>query len=95
MVCLHGGKGPCDARGITYCVTCMKCANSNEKEKIYIREISRKAYTASKEQLASLARKEESSNLWQHSKDKHNGRIPQVFMSVTGVFKNYAMLRQV
>ena len=95
MLCLNGGKGPCDAHGITYCVTCMKCANSNEKEKIYIRETSRNAYTASKEQLASLARKEDSSNLWQHSKDKHNERMSQVCMSVTRVFKNYAMLQQV
>ena len=36
---------------------------------------------------------EESSVLWKHSKDKHNGRIPQFCMSVTGKFKNDAMLR--
>ena len=33
MVCLNRGKGPCDVLGITYSMTCMECASSNEKEK--------------------------------------------------------------
>ena len=40
MVCLNGGKGPCDVHGITYSITCMEWANSNEKENIYIGETS-------------------------------------------------------
>ena len=63
MVCLNGGKGPCDIDGITYSVTCMECANSNEKEQIYIAETSRSAHARGKDHLASLARKEESSSL--------------------------------
>ena len=45
--------------------------------------------------LASLASKEESSVLWKHSKDKHNGRVPHFCMSVTGQFTKDARLRQV
>ena len=95
MVCLNGGKGPCDVHGITYSITCMECANSNEKEKIYIGETSRNAYTRGKEHLASLSRREENSVLWKHSKEKHNGSIPQFCMSVKGQFKDDAMLRQI
>ena len=95
LVCINGGKGPCDVHGVTYSVTCMECVNTNGQEQIYIGETSRNAYTRGKEHLASLARKEESSVLWKHSKDKHNGRIPRFCMSVMGQFKNDAMLRQV
>ena len=48
MVCLNGGKGSSDVHGITYSITCMECANSNEKEKFYIGETSRNAYTGGK-----------------------------------------------
>ena len=95
MVCLSGGQGPCDVHGITYSITCMECANSNEKETIYIGETSLNAYTRGKEHLASLSRREESSVLWKHNKDKHNGSIPQFCMSVAGQFKDDAILRQV
>ena len=95
MVYINGGKGPCDVHGVTYSVTCMECVNTNGKEQTYIGETSRNTYTRGKEHLASLARKEESSVLWKHSKGKHNGRIPRFCMSVMGQFKNDAMLRQV
>ena len=75
MVCLNGGKCPCDVHGVTYSVTCMEWAISNEKEKISIGETSRNAYTRGKEHLVSLARKE-SFVFWEHSKEKHNRRIP-------------------
>ena len=45
--------------------------------------------------MASLSRSEESSVLWKHSKEKHNGSIPQFCISVKGQFKDDAMLRQV
>ena len=66
-----------------------------KKEKIYIGETSCNAYTRGKEHLASLSRSEESSVLWKHSKEKHNGSIPQFYISVKGQFKDDAMLRQV
>ena len=92
MVYFNGGKGPCGVNGITYNVTCMKCTNSKEKYYIFIGETSSNACKRSKEHLSSLARKAESSVLWRHSNDKHNESITQFCMSVTGQFKNDAIL---
>ena len=74
--------------GITYSVTCMECTNNNEKEKICIEETSPNVYKTGKEHLTSLVRKEESSVLRRHNKDKCNGHILQFCMSVTGQFPN-------
>ena len=95
MVCRTEGKGSCDAHGVTYSITCTECINDNDKERVYIGETSRSAYTRGKEHLTSLSRKEEGSALWKHSKEIHNGHMPGFRMSVTGQFRNDAMLRQI
>ena len=86
---------PCDAVGVMYSITCTDCINDNEKERVYIGDTSHSAYTRGKEHLTSLSRREEGSALWKHSKEIHDGHLPVFRISVTGQFRDDAMLRQI
>ena len=88
-------KVPGELYGITLSITYIECANENENDKIYIGETSRGANARGKGHLTSLARKGENSVFWRYNKDKHDGRIPYFYISVTGQFKNDAILRKV
>ena len=60
FVCISGGKGPCDAEGITYNIVCTECDHENEgKGMSYIRETARNACSRGKEHLKSLRNKED------------------------------------
>jgi hypothetical protein len=89
MVCQNGGKGNCNAIGVTYELICGSCEHK------YIGETSRTAYTRGKEHLRSLKRKEEGSVMWRHTGEEHGSDVPDFTMNVTGVFGDDAMLRQV
>ena len=89
MVCQNGGKGNCNAIGVTYELICGSCEHK------YIGETSRTAYTRGKEHLRSLKRKEEGSVMWRHTGEEHGSDVPDFTMNVTGVFSDDAMLRQV
>ena len=71
---------------------CNKCTECNN---IYVGETSRSAYTRGKEHEKSLSNKEERSALWKHCKEKHNNEVQRFQMSVTGLYPNDAMLRQI
>ena len=89
LVCRTDGKGPCDRQSVTYEIKCTECNN------IYVGETSRSAYTRGKEHEKSLSNKEERSALWKHCKEKHNNEMQRFQMSVTGLYRNDAMLRQI
>ena len=57
-MCREDGKGPCDRQSVTYDIKFAECKD------IYVGEASRSAYTKGKDQMKSLAKKEESSALW-------------------------------
>ena len=57
-VCREDGKGPCDRQSVTYDIKFAECKD------IYVGEASRSAYTKGKDQMKSLAKREESSALW-------------------------------
>ena len=97
LVCSTGGKGPCDALGVTYEVKCTECTeqNNDDKEQKYTGETARSAYTRGKEHLEDLDNKRETSKLWQHCRTRHDGKITDFSMSVTGMYKDDAMLRQI
>ena len=59
MVCCTEGKGPCDAHGAIYSITCTECINDSDIERVYIGETSLSAYTRDKEHLTSLSRRKE------------------------------------
>jgi hypothetical protein len=89
LICQSGGKGECNATGVTYELVCQEC-----KDK-YIGETSRSVYSRGKEHLHSLNRREEQSVMWRHAYLKHGGDIPSFLMNVTGIFRDDAMLRQI
>ena len=89
LVCRTDGKGPCDTQSVTYEIKCTECNN------IYVGETSRSAYTRGKEHEKSLSNKEERSALWKHCKEKRNNEVQRFQMSVTGLYPNDAMLRQI
>ena len=89
LICQSGGKGECNATGVTYELVCQECKGK------YIGETSRSAYSRGKEHLHSLNRREEQSVMWRHACEKHGGDIPSFVMNVTGIFRDDAMLRQI
>ena len=89
MVCQNGGKGNCNAIGVTYELICRSCEHK------YIGETSRSAYTRGKEHLRSLKHKEDESVMWRHTGEEHGSDVPDFTMNVTGVFGDDAMLRQI
>ena len=89
FVCTTGGQGPCGALGVTYEIVCKRCL------KKYIGETARNAYTRGKEHLNDLERESERSVLMRHAEEDHEGMLPEYTMSVTGVFANDAMMRQI
>ena len=89
LVCSTGGKGPCRSTVVTYELVCQLCRQK------YIGETSRSAYTRGKEHLRTLEQREQSSVMWRHSCEKHDGNVPGFTMNVTGMFHSDAMLRQI
>ena len=89
LVCSTGGKGPCRSTGVPYELVCQLCRQK------YIGETSRSVYTRGKEHLRALEQREQSSVMWRHSCEKHDGSVPGFKMNVTGMFQSDAMLRQI
>ncbi len=86
MVCKTGGRGPCDARGITYKIEC-KC------QETYNGQTSGNAYERGRGHEYDLA--EQKGPLWEHFEERHGSRKQPFTFSVTGKFGNDAMLRQI
>ena len=82
-------KGLAEVPGVTYGLVCQLCRQK------YIGETSRSAYTRGKEHLRALEQREQSSVMWRHSCEKHDGSVPGFTMNVTGMFQSDAMLRQI
>ncbi|KAL9971251.1 hypothetical protein ACROYT_G023757 [Oculina patagonica] len=89
LVCKQAGKGPCNAHGVTYEIECQGC-----KDK-YIGETARNAYTRGIEHTGGLENQDEKSALWRHCVEKHEKERQEFKMSVTGLYGNDAMLRQI
>ena len=89
FVCQSDRKGPCNRQGVTYNIECQGCKNT------YVGETARSAYTRGKEHMESMERRDEKSALWRHCVEKHNAEQQEFKMTVTGVYSNDAMLRQI
>lgn len=89
LVCKQAGKGPCNAHGVTYKIECQGCEDK------YIGETARNAYTRGVEHTEGLENQDERSALWKHCVEKHEKERQEFKMSVTGVYGNDAMLRQI
>ena len=89
LVCSTDGKGPCRSTGVTYELVRQLCRQK------YSGETLRRAYTRGKEHLRALEQREQSSVMWRHSCEKHDGNVPGFPMNVTAMFQSDAMLRQI
>ena len=85
----HGWKRALPEYRCYLWVVCQLCHRK------YIGEASRSAYTCGKEHLRALEQREQSSVMWRHSCEKHDGSVPGFTMNVTGMFQSDAMLRQI
>ena len=94
FICQTGGKGNCDAEGVTYNIECEWCGVA-VIEGEYIGQSSQNAYTRGKKHLSELDQKLEKSVLWKHARRKHDGVIPDFRMNVTGVYRRDTMIRQI
>ena len=64
-------------------------------EDIYAGETARNAYTRGNEHVEYMEKGEEKSTLWMHCVEKHNVEKQEFKMSVTEVYGNNSMLRQI
>ena len=80
LVCNTGGKGPCRSVSVTYELICQLCRHK------YTGKTSRSAYALGKEHLRALEQRKESSVMWRHSCEKHDGNASSFTMNVTGTF---------
>ena len=93
FVCSSGGKGNCDSEGITYEI---KCQGECTRKNVYKGESADSAYTRGDKHRSDLnARNVTNSPLWRHCRNIHDGVMQDFRMTVTGTFRNDAMLRQI
>ena len=87
------GTGNCGHEGITYEIDCL---GGCEEKDIYKGESADNGYTRGKKHQNDLQKRNiKNSALWRHCRDIHGSRMQEFKMSVTGVFKDDAMLRQI
>ena len=82
-------KGMCRKEGVTYEIVCDECRER------YIGETGRTARARTKEHLNDLRMKRETSVLWRHCKEKHEGKIVTFKCNVRDVYGQDATLRQI
>ena len=93
LLCTTFGQGNCHTESITYKIEC----GSGECEKdVYKGETAYNAYTRGGEHMGRLAARDvDNSPLWRHCLEQHRGEEQSFLMSVTGTYRNDAMLRQI
>ena len=93
FICTTTGKGNCQAESITYRIECL---GDNCRKKRYKGETARNGYTRGHKHLTDLAgRNTDNSPLWRHCLEEHNGEEQRFQMSVSGSYRDDAMLRQI
>ena len=92
FICPTGGKGPCDASGVSYKIVWKDCGEVQLYHH-YKGESPHSGYSRGKEHQASIG--ERKGVLYRHMMEKHAGNRPNFQMNVTGIYGNDAMLRQI
>ena len=93
FICTTTGKGNCEAERVTYKIECegQDCTKGE-----YNGETAGNGYTRGEQHIASLtSRNMDNSPLWRHCLGEHGGEMQTFRMSITGTYKNDAMLRQI
>ena len=93
FVCTTTGKGNCMTESVTYR---LECLGEGCRRNVYKGETAANGYTRGGEHLSTLASHDvDNSPLWKHCLAEHGGEMQSFEMSVTGSFRNDAMLRQI
>ena len=93
FICTTTGKGNCTTESVTYQI---ECEGGDCTKNKYKGETAGNGYTRGNKHLTDLAAENgNNSPLWRHCVEEHNGELQEFQMSVTGTFKNDAMLRQI
>ena len=71
VICLSGGKGPCNREGVCYSITCLKCLDVGKKTQMF-GETGRTGRIRCGEHWKALVDKK-NSNLWEHCLSVHGG----------------------
>ena len=94
LLCTTFGQGNSNTKGVTYRLDC--ASEEQCKKGLYKGETGGNTYTRGQEHTARLAARDlNNSPLWRHCVEQHEGEEQTFLMSVTGTFRNDAMLRQV
>ena len=93
FICTTTRKGNCEREGVTYRIGCL---GENCRKGKYKGESASNGYTRGLKHMTDLmGRNVDNSPLWRHCLEEHNGELQRFEMSVTGSFRNDAMLRQI
>ena len=94
LLCTTLGQGNCNTEGVTYKLDC--ASEEQCEEGLYKGETGGNTYTRGQEHTARLAARDmNNSPLWRHCVEQHGGEEQTFLMSITGTFRNDAMLRQI
>ena len=93
FVCTTTKKGNCNTESVTYKINC----EGEECQKgLYRGETAANGYTRGKKHMSDLVgRDTNNSPLWRHCVEEHGGELQTFQMSITGSYRNDAMLRQI
>ena len=93
FICTTSGKGNCATESVTYRINCQ---GEGCVKNVYKGETASNGYTRGVEHLTHLnSRNVDNSPLWRHCVLQHGGDLQSFNMSITGSYRNDAMLRQI
>ena len=93
FICTTSNKGNCNTESVTYKI---KCEGENCLKNRYRGETAANGYTRGKKHMSDLVgRNVSNSPLWKHCLEEHDGELQTFQMSITGSYRNDAMLRQI
>ena len=95
FICGSGNPGGCQKEGSVYSITCQECKSRGILAS-YWGEASRSGYLRGLDHQSLLKRKDDSSPLWKHSAEHHNGREDVVYsMKVERSYAESPLNRQI
>ena len=93
LICTTSRKGNCRSESVTYQI---ECEGEECTQRKYKGETASNGYTRGLKHVSDLVgRNTDNSPLWRHCVDQHGGEMQDFRMSITGSYRNDAMLRQI
>ena len=92
FICRSGGKGNCMKESVTYRI---ECKGDCERKNVYKGESSNSGYTRGQQHQYTLSNRYETSQLWKHCIEEHQGQPQQFMMHQEKAFRKDPLLRQI